>query len=82
MNVRAVRDIEVKAGQIQQLVFEHEAAALRCALPVPGLPMSWIIRDEAGKAVWTGAHAEALADLQAGRYVVRAETRNKRDERP
>ena len=31
MNVRTVRDIEVKAGQTQQLVFEHEAAAVQIA---------------------------------------------------
>jgi len=82
MNVRAVRDIEVKPGQTQQLVFEHEAAAVRLRITGSGpTDVSWIIRDLAGKAVWTGAHTEAVANLQAGRYVVRAETRNKRDER-
>lgn len=82
MNVRTVRDIEVKAGQTQQLVFEHEAAAVRLRITGSGpTDVSWIIRDQAGKAVWTGAHTEAVANLQAGRYVVRAETRNKRDER-
>ena len=40
-----------------------------------------IIRDQTGKTIWTGAHTEAVANLQAGRYVVRAETRSKRDER-
>jgi Ca-activated chloride channel homolog len=82
MNVRAVRDIEVKAGQIQQLVIEHEAASVRLRIVGSGpSDVSWVIRDQAGKAVWTGAHTEAVANLQAGRYVVRAETRNKRDER-
>jgi Ca-activated chloride channel homolog len=82
MNVRAVRDIEVKAGQTQQLVFEHEAAAVRLRITGSGpTDVSWIIRDQAGKIVWTGAHTEAVANLQAGRYVVRAETRSKRDER-
>jgi len=82
MNVRTVRDIEVKAGQTHQLVFEHEAAAVRLRITGSGpTDVSWIIRDQAGKAVWTGAHTEAVANLQAGRYVVRAETRNKRDER-
>ena len=82
MNVRAVRDIEIKAGQIQQLVIEHEAASVRLRIVGSGpTDVSWIIRDQAGKAVWTGAHTEAVANLQAGRYLVRAETRNKRDER-
>ena len=76
MNVRTARDIEVKAGQTQQLVFEHDAAALRLRVTGSGpTDVSWIIRDQAGKAVWTGAHTEAVASLQAGRYVVRAETR-------
>jgi len=82
MNVRAVRDIEIKAGQIQQLVIEHEAASVRLRLVGSGpTDVSWVIRDQAGKAIWTGAHTEAVASLQAGRYLVRAETRNKRDER-
>jgi Ca-activated chloride channel family protein len=82
MNVRAVRDIEIKAGQTQQLVIEHEAASVRLRIVGSGpSDVSWIIRDQSGKAVWTGAHTEAVANLQAGRYLVRAETRNKRDER-
>jgi len=82
MNVKAVRDIEIKTGQTQQLVIEHEAASVRLRLVGSGpTDVSWIIRDQTGKAVWTGAHTEAVANLQAGRYVVRAETRNKRDER-
>lgn len=82
MNVRAVRDIEIKAGQVQQLVIEHEAASVRLRLIGSGpTDVSWVIRDQAGKAIWTGAHTEAVANLQAGRYLVRAETRNKRDER-
>ena len=82
MNVKAVRDIEIKTGQTQQLVIEHEAAAVRLRIVGSGpTDVSWIIRDQTGKAVWTGAHTEAVANLQAGRYVVGAETRNKRDER-
>lgn len=82
MNVRAVRDVEIKAGQVQQLVIEHEAASVRLRLVGSGpTDVSWVIRDQAGKAIWTGAHTEAVASLQAGRYLVRAETRNKRDER-
>ena len=82
MNVKAVRDIEIKSGQTQQLVIEHEAAAVRLRIVGSGpTDVSWVIRDQTGKPVWTGAHTEAVANLQAGRYVVGAETRNKRDER-
>jgi hypothetical protein len=42
----------------------------------------WDIRDETGKAVWTDGQTEAVANLLAGRYIVRAETRDKRYERP
>jgi Ca-activated chloride channel homolog len=81
-NVRTARDVDVKAGQTQQLVLEHEAAELRLRAAGSGpVDVSWIIHDQAGRAVWTGAHTEALATLQAGRYVVRAQTRNKRIER-
>lgn len=82
MNVRSVRDIEIKAGQGQQIVFEHEAAALRLRVTGSGpTDVFWVVKDQAGNAVWTAAHPEAVATLQAGRYVVRAEMRNKRDER-
>ena len=82
MNVKAVRDIEIKTGQTQQLVIEHEAAAVRLRIVGSGpTDVSWVIRDQTGKAVWTGAHTEAVANLQAGRYLIGAETRNKRDER-
>jgi Ca-activated chloride channel family protein len=82
MNVRTVRDVDVKAGQTQQLVLEHDAAAVRLRVSGSGLAdVSWIIFDQAGKTVWTGAHTEAVASLQAGSYTVRAETRSKRDER-
>ncbi|MBX9592241.1 MAG: VWA domain-containing protein [Hyphomonadaceae bacterium] len=82
MNVRTVRDIEVKTGQTQQLVIEHEAASLRLRMAgTATTDVSWVIRDQAGRAVWTGAQPEAVAILLAGRYLVRAETRTKRDER-
>jgi hypothetical protein len=41
----------------------------------------WDIRDEAGATVWTTGQPEPSAVLQAGRYAVRAETRDKRYDR-
>jgi Ca-activated chloride channel family protein len=85
MNVRTVRDIEVKAGQTQQLTLEPQAAGLKLRLVANGLPVLadvlWDIRDEAGATVWTTGQPEPSAMLQAGRYAVRAETRDKRYDR-
>jgi Ca-activated chloride channel family protein len=85
MNVRAVREIEVKAGQTQQLTLEHQAATLKLRLMGGGSgPLAevfWDVRDEAGSTVWTTGQAEPSATLQAGRYRIRAETREKRYER-
>ena len=82
MNVRTVREVEVKAGLTQQLVLEHQTASLklRFAGAAPS-DVFWDIRDESGRAVWTSGLAEPLATLQAGRYLVRAEAREKRYER-
>jgi Ca-activated chloride channel family protein len=85
MNARVVREIEVKAGQTQQLTLEHQAATLKLRLMGSGgAPLTevfWDVRDEAGATVWTTGQAEPSATLQAGRYRVRAETRDKRHER-
>ena len=85
MNARTVRDIEVKAGQTQQLTLEPQAAALRLRLVANGAPVLsdvlWDIRDETGATVWTTGQPEPSAVLQAGRYAVRAETRDKRYDR-
>ena len=43
--------------------------------------MFWDVRDEAGRYVWTTGQSEPTVILQAGRYVVRAETRDKRYDR-
>jgi Ca-activated chloride channel family protein len=85
MNARTVREVEVKAGQTQQLTLEHQVAALKLRLVANGVPVLadilWDIRDEAGATVWTTGQSEPAATLQAGRYSVRAETRDKRYDR-
>jgi hypothetical protein len=85
MNARTVREIEVKAGQTQQLTLEHQAAGLKLRLLANGAPVQaevfWDIRDESGTTVWTTGQSEPSATLQAGRYLVRAETRDKRYDR-
>ena len=84
MNARVVREVEVKAGQTQQLTLEHQAANLKLRLGGGGRrwrEVFWDVRDEAGNTVWTTGQPEPSATLQAGRYRVRAETREKRYER-
>jgi Ca-activated chloride channel family protein len=81
MNARTVREVEVKAGQTQQLTLEHQAATLRLRLMGSAGPLtevSWDIRDETGATIWTTGQPEPHATLQAGRYIVRGETREKR----
>ena len=85
MNARSVRDVEVRAGQVQQLVLDHQAAVLKLRLASAGAALSdvfWDVRDETGRIVWTTGQSEPSLVLQAGRYVVRAETREKRYDRP
>lgn len=84
LNALTVREVEIRSGQGQQLVLEHQAAGLRLLLTAAGggLPdVLWVVRDEGGRAVWTTGQSEAAAVVQAGRYTVRAETRDKRYER-
>jgi len=83
MNVKSGREVEVRAGQIQELVFEHHAATLKLRFPTagPATDIFWGIRDRDGRAVWTSAQTETVATLQAGSYRVSAETRDKRYER-
>jgi Ca-activated chloride channel family protein len=85
INARTVREVEVRAGQAQQLVLEPQAAALKLRLLASGTPvladLLWDVREEAGATVWTTGQPEPSLILQAGRYVVRAETRERRFER-
>jgi Ca-activated chloride channel homolog len=85
MNARLVREVDVKAGQAQQVVFEHQASTVRLRLlGASGLPLGeafWDIRDQSGRTVWTTGQSEPTLTLQAGRYLIRAETREKRYER-
>jgi Ca-activated chloride channel homolog len=81
MNARMVREVEVRPGQVQQLVFEQQVATVRLRLTGSASEAFWEIRDEAGRTVWTTGQYEPQAILQAGRYTVRAETRDKRYDR-
>jgi Ca-activated chloride channel family protein len=79
-NVETVREIDIRGGQALQLSLEHQIAALRLRL-AGAAEVSWEVRDEAGRTVWTSDQAETVATLQAGRYLVTASTLGKRRER-
>jgi Ca-activated chloride channel family protein len=77
-NVSTVRDVEVRPGQTQHLVFEHQAATLRLRFASGGFSDTfWDIRDENGRSVWMSVQPGGFATLQPGRYSVQAETRDK-----
>jgi hypothetical protein len=83
-NARSVKEVEVKAGQVQQLTLDQQAAVLKLRLSnsVGAVgDVFWDIRDEAGRNVWTTGQSEPSLILQVGRYVVRAEAREKRYDR-
>jgi len=81
-NVRTVRDVDIRGGQVVQLSLEHQVATLRLRLATAAITeIAWEIRDEAGRTVWTSGQTEAVATLQAGRYLVAARTPEKREER-
>ena len=69
----------------RQITLEPQAATLKLRLAARGAPVLadvfWDIRDETGVTVWTAGLAEPAAVLRAGRYTVRAETRDKRYDR-
>jgi hypothetical protein len=81
VNARSVKEVEVKAGQAQQLTLEPQAATLRLRLAAAGdagaSDIFWEIRDEAGKTLWTTGEPEPIATLQAGRYQIRVDARER-----
>ena len=80
-NARSVREIELKAGQTLSLSLDFAAANVRLRLVGGGAQSEpfWTIREEggAGRTVWATGQAEPTATLQAGRYLVQAETQDK-----
>jgi hypothetical protein len=83
VNARSVREVDVKPGQTQQLTLEPQAALIQLRHAARGSAgdIFWEIREETGKTVWTTGQPEPAAMLQAGRYLVRAELRDRSMER-
>jgi Ca-activated chloride channel family protein len=83
-NLAAARDVEVKAGQMTQLPIEHQAATLRVRLTGIGAGLAevvWEVRDQTGRTVWSSSQAEDTAVVQAGRYLVTADSNGRHDQR-
>ncbi len=83
-NARAVREIELKAGQILPLTLDFAAGNLKLRLAgAAGAPSEpfWTIREEGGRTVWANGQPEPTAILQAGRYLVELETQEKHYQR-
>src|SRR5262245_47178566 len=76
-NAGAVREIDLKAGQTLKLTLEFAAASLRLRLAGAASEAFWVVRDEAGHAVWATGQQEPTAKLAAGRYLIEAQTQEK-----
>ena len=82
-NVLLERDIDLKAGAREQVLFEPAAGILKLRLLDPSgsaaLPdATWEVRDRSGRVVWSGSETEARPLLLQGRYNVKAEARGRR----
>lgn len=77
-NARAVREIELTAGQTAIVRFEHRAGTLRLA--ASSAQTYWDIRDANGRQVWSTSQSGQHVTLLEGRYTIRAETRDRRVE--
>ncbi len=83
-NIASARDVEVRDGQTQEIVFEHTAARLKLrflAAVGQARDIFWSIVDASGQPVWSGTQTEASVLLKPGPYRIVAETRERRQER-
>jgi Ca-activated chloride channel homolog len=82
INARAAREITIAAGQATAITLEQQAGTVRLAGPPGGTgELLWEILDDTGHPLWSTAQLSPRATLQAGRYTVRLEYREKRLER-
>lgn len=86
LNARAERIVDLKAGAREELTMDHRAGVVRLALveagsTQPAADVFWEIKDQGGQSVWLSSEPQPLGVLNAGRYLVRAEHRDRRVER-
>jgi len=82
LNAVASREVTLTEGSTEHLTLRPDAAELHLRLAHGGLPLSggdvfWEIRDSAGQVVWRTMEPEPRAFLAPGRYIVRAELRER-----
>lgn len=85
LNAIATREIELSEAGEQSIELEPAAALIQLRLALPGGghaggDVFWEVRDSSGQVVWRSTEPEPREFLAAGRYSVRAETRERRKE--
>jgi Ca-activated chloride channel homolog len=84
VNARATRDITIGPGEAQDVIFEQKAGLAQFRLSkeaqTQAVDVFWELRDESGRSIWATVQSGPTAILQAGRYTVVAELRDKRIE--
>lgn len=82
VNARAVREVTLAPGQAAAVAIEQQAASIRFNGP-PGAAGEhlWEILDQSGHPLWSTVQTAPRAILQAGKYIVRLDIRDKRIER-
>lgn len=80
LNAVASREIELAEASNQELVLEPAAGLLRLRPAAPGGDVFWEVRNSAGQVIWRTTDVEPREFLAAGRYTIRAETRERRKE--
>lgn len=82
LNAKASREIELGPGQKANVVLEQQAGVVMMQPPSGHQgELFWQILDADRRVMWGTAQQTPRATLQAGRYIVRAETRAKSFER-
>jgi Ca-activated chloride channel family protein len=82
LNARAERTIDLKTGAREDLTLDHQAGVVRLTLveagsAQPAAEVFWEIKDQSGQTVWLTSEPQPLGILQAGRYIVRAQYRDR-----
>lgn len=83
LNARAERTLDLRTGAREDLTMDHRAGVVRLTLveagsAQPAADVFWEIKDQGGQTVWLTSETQPLGILQAGRYAVRAEHRDRR----
>jgi Ca-activated chloride channel homolog len=82
VNARASRELTIGPGESQDVVLEPKAGIAQFRLgaeaSASAADIFWEVRDDTGRPVWTTVQWRPSAILSAGRYMVAAETRDKR----